>query len=75
MMQTKAELEAEINDLKVRVAELEGACAAYQYALAHKPVEPLPFYPNTDQWQWTFPNVVTTPVGFPNTATYNFGTE
>lgn len=74
-MQTKAELEAEITRLRERVAELEGAVAAYQYALSQKPAEPLPFFPNTDQWQWTFPNVTTHPYTFPNTATYNFGTE
>lgn len=73
-MQTKAELEAEISRLRERVAELEGAVAAYQYALSqiNKP-EPLPYYPATDQWRWTFPNVTTSPT-FPGTFTYNLDT-
>jgi hypothetical protein len=59
-MQTKAELEAEISRLRERVAELEGAVTAYQFALAHKdPAIPSPHYPNTD-WAWTF-NPVTPP--------------
>ena len=71
-MQTKAELEAEIIRLRERVAELEGAVAAYQYALAHKePVMPMT-YPATDHWNWwQFPKIVTTP----NSATYDFNTE
>lgn len=52
-MKTKAELEAEVNDLKVRVAELEGAIEAYRFALEH--VNPQQaqsgyyYWPNT-QW-------------------------
>lgn len=73
-MQTKAELEAEITRLRERVAELEGAVAAYQYALAYKDTAiPSPYYtlPNTGWYE--FPNVVTTPNTFP--ATYNVISE
>lgn len=40
-MKTKAELEAEINDLKVQVAGLKAAVEAYQFAFEHmnKPQE------------------------------------
>lgn len=74
-MKTKAELEAEVNDLKVRVAELEGQVSAYQYALTqvNRPEPaPMPYYPSTT-WTWpdtTFPNVVPTPYA-PGIATYN----
>jgi len=51
-MQTKAELEAELARLRVRVAELEGAVAAYQYALTqvNKP-ETYPYYTGAT-WVW-----------------------
>lgn len=71
-MQTKAELEDEIAKLRLRVAELEGQVEAFKLVIANLP-QPLPYYPATDQWQWTFPNVVTTPKPFP--ATYNYTTE
>lgn len=61
-MQTKAELEAEIARLKLRVAELEGMVHAYEYALVQ--------VPSTKTWggewwnpntTWQFPTVTTTP--------------
>lgn len=61
-MKTKAELTAEVTQLRERVAELEGAVVAYQYALAHKDTAmalPSPHYPA--DWAWTFPNPVTPP--------------
>lgn len=48
-MKTKAELEAEIIDLRMRVAALEAAVEAYQFAFqAVNPVTP--------QWPMTWPN-------------------
>lgn len=79
-MKTKSELEAEINDLKVRVAELEGMVAAYQYAFDHvKPGTPAVPYPPWTVWpdphdgfSWTFndPNVL--PYTLPCITTFNF---
>lgn len=75
-MKTKAELEAEINDLKVRVAELDGAVAAYQFALAQvkqetympaNPYQPFDTWPGLNPGWYTSPNVI-----LPNTTTYNF---
>lgn len=60
-MMTKAELEAEITRLRIRVAELEGAVAAYQYALSQNPPQPLT---TADTWQWWQPQVFNTPNTF-----------
>ena len=59
-MQTKAELEEEITELRLRVAELEGQVAAYTNVLLSK-VDSLPYVPVTDQWFWNFPLVPTSP--------------
>jgi hypothetical protein len=51
-MQTKAELEAELALLRLRVAELEGAVEAYRYAIAtNQPLVPQTMTDN--QWWWT----------------------
>jgi hypothetical protein len=73
-MKTKAELEAEINDLKVRVAELEGQVTAYQYAfsLVNKP-EPVNPYQPFDTWPDLNPSwykVTSAPFNF-NTTTHD----
>ena len=59
-MKTKSELEAEINDLKVRVAELEGMVEAYQFTLERvkvkQPVDPRHPWSTwpLDDFTWTF---------------------
>jgi hypothetical protein len=77
-MKTKAELEAEINDLKVRVAELEGMVAAYQFTLERVKVEqPVVPYQSWTPWPdphdgftWTFhDNINVLPC---TTSTYSF---
>lgn len=61
---TKAELEDEIGRLKARVSELEGAVAAYQFALeqAAKNSSAFPYYPYYPVYPnsgdvWKFPQV------------------
>lgn len=61
--QTKAQLEAEIVLLRLRVSELEGAVEAYKYAIAHQ--QPLPSPSLNDPNWWWQPQVFTTPA-FPN---------
>jgi hypothetical protein len=67
--QTKAQLEAEIVLLRLRVSELEGAVEAYRYALAHQQPAPGTNVNDPGWWwnqnQWTFqPNTI-----FPNVVT------
>jgi hypothetical protein len=53
MTSTKAELEAEINRLKGRVAELEGEVKGLQFALKHQPLpDPVP---PVNPYAWTWP--------------------
>jgi hypothetical protein len=51
-MQTKAELEAEIVRLRIRVAELEGAIEAYKFTVAHFPYSTSAPAVNTNDWWW-----------------------
>lgn len=55
---TKAEMQAEIDRLTKKVAELEGEVKGLHFALAHLPVPepaPAPYYPDKT---WTWPNAV-----------------
>jgi hypothetical protein len=63
-MQTKANLEADIAALRLRVAELEGMVRAYEYAISHN--IPLPATTITDPFWWWQPQVFnnTMPVDF-----------
>jgi hypothetical protein len=50
---TKAEMQAEINRLRQRVAELEGEVKGLQFLVSlPKDPAPLPYYPSNDPWSW-----------------------
>jgi hypothetical protein len=52
-MKTKAELEAEIAELRITVAGLEAAVVAYQYAFNH--LSQHTYWPNPDPLPGIFP--------------------